>query len=144
MPPGRCGYFASGSAAILLIYALITVIHRLYFSPLAGFPGPRIAAATGWYEFYFDIIKRGSYIYEIEKMHHTYGNNRNIVLATLSSFQTYLIFSGPIIRINPYELVIHDPDFYSDLYVTGSTRRTDIWPRYRTGIGFDGYTHRRT
>ena len=84
MPPGRCGYFATGSAAICLTYALITVIHRLYFSPLAGFPGPKIAAATGWYEFYFDIIKRGNYIHEIEKMHHKYGNRRTIIRATLS------------------------------------------------------------
>ena len=41
-------------------------------------------------------------------------------------------------RINPYELVIDDPDFYNELYVTGSTRRTEIWPRYRTGMGLDG------
>ena len=46
--------------------------------------------------------------------------------------------SGPILRINPSELVIHDPTYYSELYVTGSTRRTEIWPRYRRGIGFDG------
>ena len=45
---------------------------------------------------------------------------------------------GPIFRINPYELVIHDPDFYNDLYVTGSTRRTEIYPRYKKGMGLDG------
>ena len=31
-----------------------------------------------------------------------------------------------------------DPDFYDKLYVAGNTRRTEIWPRYRKGIGFDG------
>ena len=77
---GKWGYLAVGSVAIFLLYAFITVIYRLYFSPLAGFPGPKIAAATGWYEFYFDVIKRGRYIYEIEKMHHKYGNNRNTTL----------------------------------------------------------------
>ena len=85
VPPGTCGYLAIGSAAIFLIYAAITVIHRLYFSPLADFPGPKIAAATGWYEFYFDIVKRGKYIYEIEKMHNKYGNDRNTIRATLSN-----------------------------------------------------------
>ena len=90
MSPGKFGYFATGSAASFLIYALITVIHRLYFSSLAGFPGPKIAAATGWYEFYFDIIKRGKYIYEIEKMHHKYGNQRNTIRATLSNLSNFL------------------------------------------------------
>ena len=90
MPPGKFGYFATASAAIFLIYALITVIHRLYFSPLAGFPGPKIAAATGWYEFYFDVIKKGKYFYEIEKMHHKYGNNRNTIRATLSNISDFL------------------------------------------------------
>ena len=90
VPPNKFGYLALGSATIFLIYALIIVVHRLYFSPLAGFPGPKIAAATGWYEFYFDIVKRGKYIYEIEKMHHKYGNNRNTIRPTLSSLSNLL------------------------------------------------------
>ena len=49
--------------------------------------GPIIAAAIGWYEFYFAVIKIGKYSYEIEKMHHRYGND------TLSAprFQSHLI-----------------------------------------------------
>nr|A0A8K1AW54.1 RecName: Full=Cytochrome P450 monooxygenase tndB; AltName: Full=Talaronoid C biosynthesis cluster protein B [Aspergillus flavipes]QVR97761.1 TndB [Aspergillus flavipes] len=101
----------------LAIYSASLAIYRLYFHPLAGFPGPRIAAATRWYEFYYDVIKRGQYVYKIEEMHQKYG---------------------PIIRINPHEIVINDPDFYNSVYVAGNTRRTAIWPRYRTGIGFDG------
>lgn len=62
-----------GFTGFFIIYAAITGLYRLCFSPLAGFPGPKIAAATGWYEFYFDVIKRGKYIYEIEKMHRQYG-----------------------------------------------------------------------
>ena len=65
---------AISSAAILLVYTLTTALYRLCYSPLAHFPGPKIAAATGWYEFYFDVIKRGQYVFEIERMHQKYGN----------------------------------------------------------------------
>ncbi|KAK4206663.1 putative cytochrome P450, putative EED11494.1 cytochrome P450 [Rhypophila decipiens] len=98
------------------VYLVSTWTYNLFFHPLAGFPGPKLAAASRWYEFYYDVIKRGQYVYKIEEMHKSYG---------------------PILRINPYEIVINDPDFYNEVYVAGNTRRTGIWPRYRTGIGFD-------
>ncbi len=46
---------------------------RLYLSPLAKFPGPKLAALTLWYEFYYDVIKRGKYTWVIAKMHENYG-----------------------------------------------------------------------
>lgn len=61
--------------AISLVLALLTVIYRLYAHPLAGFPGPKLAAATFLYEFYYDIIKGGMYIWEIERMHEIYGTS---------------------------------------------------------------------
>lgn len=42
-----------------LIYCVSLTVFRLFLCPIAKFPGPRIAAATYWYEFYFDVIKRG-------------------------------------------------------------------------------------
>ncbi len=47
--------------------------YRLYLSPLAKFPGPKLAALTLWYEFYHDVIKGGKYTWEIAKMHERYG-----------------------------------------------------------------------
>lgn len=45
---------------------------------------------------------------------------------------------GPIIRVNPEELFIHDPEFYNELYVAESTRRTNHYDSFAQGIGFDG------
>ncbi|KAG8161928.1 hypothetical protein KVR01_007693 [Diaporthe batatas] len=45
---------------------------------------------------------------------------------------------GPIVRINPTELSIADPDFYDKVYVSGSTRRTQGYSQFASGIGFEG------
>ncbi|KAL7793173.1 cytochrome P450 [Trichoderma ceciliae] len=107
------------SAIILLssLYYVYLVIYRLWFSPLAKFPGPRFAAATFWYEFYYDYWLDGQYLFEVEKMHKKYG---------------------PIVRVNPEELSIHDPDFYNEIYVTESKRRTNSYDVFCKGIDFDG------
>jgi hypothetical protein len=61
------------AAVLIAVYLLGGLIYRLYFSPIAKFPGPKLAAATLWYEFYYDVIKSGQYIFEIERMHKKYG-----------------------------------------------------------------------
>ena len=69
------------STASKVAYALIAItayilclsIYRLYFSPIARFPGRRLAALTLWYQFYYDVVKRGTYAWEIKKMHEYYG-----------------------------------------------------------------------
>ena len=55
------------------VYCGCLAIYRLYFHPLAKFPGPRIGALTLWYEFYFDCVKGGKFIWEIERLHKKYG-----------------------------------------------------------------------
>lgn len=134
--------------AALCAYLASTWIYNLFFHPLAGFPGPKRAAVSRLYEFYYDVIKRGQYVYKIEEMHRKYGAfsnpwpglSLNFVSRALGqkTHLTFVLSLGPIIRISPYEIVINDPDFYNELYVSANTRRTTIWPRYRTGIGFDG------
>lgn len=91
--------------AVFLFYLIGGAVYRLYLHPLAKFPGPRIAALTLWYEFYYDVVKGGKYTWEIGQMHRRYG---------------------PIVRINPYELHIDEPDYYDELY-SGSGKKRDKW-----------------
>ncbi|ODH20230.1 hypothetical protein ACO22_05937 [Paracoccidioides brasiliensis] len=77
------------------IYIIIGLVYRLFISPLSKFPGPKLAAATLWYEFYYDAVLKGQYTFRIKEMHLKYG---------------------PIVRVSPYELHIDDPDYYSMLY----------------------------
>lgn len=57
----------------LTLYAVSRVVYRLFFHPLARIPGPKLAAATQWYEAYIDIFWKQSYWREIEHMHAKYG-----------------------------------------------------------------------
>lgn len=57
----------------LLLYVAGGVSYRLYLSPIAKFPGPKLAAATGLYELYYEVVKKGKYIWKIEEMHQRYG-----------------------------------------------------------------------
>ena len=65
--------FTTILACIILIYGFVLSFYRLTISKLAGFPGPKIAAVTYWYEFYYDWWCSGKYLFEIEKMHKNYG-----------------------------------------------------------------------
>ena len=56
------------------IYCIAIGVYRLYFSPIAKFPGSKLAALTLWVEFYYDVVKRGRYTWKIEEMHKQYGN----------------------------------------------------------------------
>lgn len=102
--------------AAALIYACCAVFYRLFLSPISAFPGPKLAAATFWYEFYYDIILGGKYIWKIKALHEQYG---------------------PVIRINPEELHVVDPAFWDVMYTTSTnTNRRDkpAWQAKGTGI----------
>ncbi len=119
---------ASWQLAVIgsLLLLLAGGIYRVYFGPLAKFPGRKLAALTLWYEFYYDVVKRGQYTFEIQRMHQQYGKPHDIpsILSRLSRPPP-----GPIIRISPTELHVSDPDFYDELYSSKSAAR-DKCPRF--------------
>ena len=96
------------SPLFVLIYVLGLTFYRLLVHPLAHFPGPKIAAASYWYDFYHDLLAGpypGQGVYNIERLHQRYG---------------------PIVRINPDELSVNDADWFDVLYKQG---RRDKWAR---------------
>jgi hypothetical protein len=54
-------------------YKIITYIQRLYFHPLSKFPGPKIAAASKLYEFYWDSYQHGRLWAKLPELHQRYG-----------------------------------------------------------------------
>lgn len=57
------------------LYVVVLVVCRLYLSPIAHIPGPRLAAVTWWYEAYYEIVLSGRYSFHIDKLHDIYGSS---------------------------------------------------------------------
>ncbi|CAG7965129.1 unnamed protein product [Penicillium salamii] len=87
---------------IFIVSIATRSVYRLYFHPLSKFPGPKLTAITHLYEFYYDCIQSGQFLWEIARMHEQYG---------------------PIVRINPREIHIMDPHFFHQIYHTGVQNR---------------------
>ena len=69
---------ASGLAGaffcVYMVYLTGVAVHRLYFSKYSKFPGPKLAALTYGYMFYYDAIAgKGQYIYKIKDLHEEYS-----------------------------------------------------------------------
>ena len=64
-------------AGTLIVYLASLVVYRLFFHPLARFPGPKLAAITRLYEGYYDFYKNGQYTFKIAELHKRYGKRRH-------------------------------------------------------------------
>jgi hypothetical protein len=113
---------------LTLLYCFIGAIYRLYLSPLASFPGPKLAALTLWYEYYYDGIKGGQYTFKLKELHARYG---------------------PILRISPHELHVNDPAFIDTLYASANRKRdkyryyTNQFGLNQAGFGTVAHDHHR-
>ena len=56
-----------------ILYELCLAIYRIFFHPLARFPGSTLAKATFWHETYYDAFKGHQYVWKIKEMHEKYG-----------------------------------------------------------------------
>ncbi|KAL2821435.1 cytochrome P450 [Aspergillus cavernicola] len=110
------------------LYFTLRSIYRLYLHPLSHIPGPKLASISHLYEFYYDVVLGGRYLMHITWMHEQYG---------------------PIIRINPREVHICDPDFYEEVN-TSYIRKRDKDPKrpnaqgaYTATAATSGHAHHR-
>lgn len=65
------------TAVVLLLWTAVEAIRRLYFHPIAHILGPRLAALTWWYEFYYDATQPGQYVFKIQELHKRYGTSES-------------------------------------------------------------------
>jgi cytochrome P450 len=87
--------------------------YRIYWSPIAKPPRPKLAALTYWYEAYYDFISNGGgdFAFQIKRIHEQYG---------------------PVVRITPNELHIDDPDYYDVVFCNSQpSRPIDKMERFR-------------
>lgn len=84
--------------SLVIFYAVALALYRIFFHPLRRYPGPVLAAVTDWYEAYYNIIKKGGLLLEIERLHELHGK------LFLDSFR-FVVNSfgiiGPVIRVGP-------------------------------------------
>jgi cytochrome P450 len=114
---------------LLLVERITTILRRLYFHPLSGYPGTRLGIAfPTLYKLYRNFKRRGQFIFEIEQLHKQYG---------------------PVIRFGVNDLHINDPNIYLQITKIGSRFRKE--PRFYDRISFrnsslgflDPYQHRK-
>ena len=61
---------------IYICYSFFLVAQRLFFHPLRKFPGPRLAAITGWYETYHEAVLGGTFVKQYGRWHKIFGKLR--------------------------------------------------------------------
>lgn len=58
---------------VLLATAIAVAVYRCTFHPLCSVPGPKLAAISGLFIFYYDVIQDGKLPLELERLHDRYG-----------------------------------------------------------------------
>ncbi|KAH7233411.1 cytochrome P450 [Fusarium tricinctum] len=97
------GIFFLGVA--ITLWTIHTVVYRLYFHPLAKFPGPRLAACS---EFWFiRAMTSGRHSFDMSKLHRKYGD---------------------VVRVATNDLSFASPAAYRDIYNHASKDRV-LFPK---------------
>lgn len=103
-----------GLSLAFIFYSVSLVVYRLYFHPLSKFPGPKFAAATSWYEAYYDLAVRpgGQFFHQMKRLHQQYGKGhpQPFLMPKLTEVP------GPVVRVNPHEIHVEDSTWVDTLY----------------------------
>ncbi|EKM54139.1 uncharacterized protein PHACADRAFT_145790 [Phanerochaete carnosa HHB-10118-sp] len=78
-----------------VLYSAVKAVYNLYFHPLARFPGPKLAAASDWWQAYIEVFKAESLSKKLVKLHEEFGD---------------------IVRVAPNELHFAKPSAYHEIY----------------------------
>ncbi|EKM58550.1 uncharacterized protein PHACADRAFT_193681 [Phanerochaete carnosa HHB-10118-sp] len=87
--------YAPWATALVCLYSLLKAVYNVYFHPLSRFPGPKLAAASLWWQAYLDLWENGSLSLKLVELHATYGE---------------------IVRIGPNELHFSRPSAFHEIY----------------------------
>jgi hypothetical protein len=98
--------------SLYISWQVLLVSYRLTLHPLAKYPGPKLAAATYWYEYHYDVSKGGRFIWKIMELHKHYGERECRAGWSIRADARI----GPVVRINPNELHFNDPEIYDEIY----------------------------
>ena len=100
---------AAGIIGFWVLRIIVTVIYRLYLHPLANIPGPKIAATTRGYEFWYQGLQHTRFPAKIKELHKQYG---------------------PIVRISPEEISLNDSEFNIEYFMHDKKLKKDPWYYY--------------
>lgn len=106
---------------LLIMYIIALALYRLSFPPLAKFPGPKLAAASGWYEFFHDILHRGHFMWHIQDLHDQYSMTPHSCRKAI-----FGVIVGPIVRVTPHELHVRVSEYYYEIHAASAKKR-DKW-----------------
>ncbi|KAK0214256.1 cytochrome P450 [Armillaria nabsnona] len=85
---------------LALSWLAIVVFYRLYLHPLSKFPGPKFAAVSSLYHFYYDVVAGGEMLSNLAELHKVYGS---------------------VVRYGPNSVfALSERSAYSDIYRTGT------------------------
>jgi hypothetical protein len=79
----------SASLSVAIFVLCILGYRRIYCHPLSAFPGPRLAALTRWYGFYYDVIQQGAFLRHKTALHDIYGKSLSTTMDLTCDRSTY-------------------------------------------------------
>jgi len=88
----------------IFVVSLAVAGYRLVLHPLAGVPGPKLAAVSTLSEIYYDLVRKGQLPWPLKRLYGRYG--RYLVIYRLGTPPARGAREGPITHNGPNEVHI--------------------------------------